>query len=60
MTERGPWELYVVPAAGGKAARLTEEGSDMNPDWRMTFKCAAIPYPLPKPMTKFQSRNPNE
>jgi Tol biopolymer transport system component len=33
-TERGPWELYTVPAAGGKATRLTEEGSDMNPDWR--------------------------
>jgi TolB protein len=33
-SERGPWELYLVPAAGGKAARLTEEGSDMTPDWR--------------------------
>ena len=33
-TERGPWELYLVPAAGGKAMRLTEEGSDMTADWK--------------------------
>jgi Tol biopolymer transport system component len=34
-SERGPWELYLVPAAaGGKAVRLTEEGSDMTPDWK--------------------------
>jgi Tol biopolymer transport system component len=32
--ERGPWELYMVPAAGGKPVRITEEGSDMTPDWR--------------------------
>ena len=30
----GPWELYVVPAAGGTPRRLTEEGSDMYPDWK--------------------------
>ena len=33
-TERGPWELYVVPAPGGNPTRLTEDGSDMYPDWR--------------------------
>jgi len=32
-SERGPWELYVIPARGGKATRLTEDGSDMYPDW---------------------------
>lgn len=32
-SERGPWELYIIPAQGGNPARLTEEGSDMNPDW---------------------------
>jgi Tol biopolymer transport system component len=30
----GPWELYIVPAAGGTPTRLTEGGSDMYPDWR--------------------------
>ena len=34
VTERGPWELYRIPASGGQAARITEGGSDMNPDWR--------------------------
>jgi len=29
----GPLWLFV-PAAGGKAVRLTEEGSDMTPDWK--------------------------
>ena len=33
-TERGPWELYVIPAQGGTPTKLTDEGSDMNPDWR--------------------------
>jgi Tol biopolymer transport system component len=34
-SERGPWELYVIPSAGGaKPVRITEEGSDMTPDWR--------------------------
>lgn len=31
---QGPWELYTVPAGGGTPARLTEGGSDMQPDWR--------------------------
>jgi Tol biopolymer transport system component len=31
---QGPWELYVIPAAGGTPRRLTEDGSDMYPDWR--------------------------
>lgn len=30
----GPWELYVVPTAGGPPRRLTEGGSDMYPDWK--------------------------
>jgi Tol biopolymer transport system component len=33
-SERGPWELYKVPATGGTPVRLTEGGSDMYPDWR--------------------------
>jgi TolB protein len=33
-SERGPWELYVIPALGGTPAKITEGGSDMNPDWR--------------------------
>jgi Tol biopolymer transport system component len=32
-TERGPWELYVVPAVGGTPTRLTEGGSDLHPYW---------------------------
>ena len=34
MSERGPWELYAIPAAGGTPRRLTEGGSDMHPDWK--------------------------
>jgi Tol biopolymer transport system component len=34
VSEQGPWELYVVPAAGGAPVKLTEGGSDMYPDWR--------------------------
>ena len=33
-SERGPWELYLIPAGGGTPTRLTEGGSDMYPDWR--------------------------
>ncbi|HOD82481.1 MAG: translocation protein TolB [Planctomycetes bacterium ADurb.Bin126] len=33
-SERGPWELYVIPARGGRPRRLTEDGSDMYPDWK--------------------------
>lgn len=32
--ERGPWELYVAPIKGGLPVKLTEGGSDMNPDWK--------------------------
>lgn len=32
-SESGPWELYIIPAAGGTPVRLTEGSSDMNPDW---------------------------
>ncbi len=34
VTENGPWELYLVPRSGGTPTKLTEDGSDMNPDWR--------------------------
>ncbi len=34
VTERGPWELYIIPSKGGTPVKLTEGGSDMNPDWR--------------------------
>ena len=33
-SEQGPWELYVIPSAGGTPRKLTESGSDMYPDWR--------------------------
>jgi Tol biopolymer transport system component len=33
-SERGPWELYIIPAAGGRPTKVTEDGSDMNPDWK--------------------------
>jgi len=35
-SERGPWELYVIPAAGGTPRKLTSTGSDMHPDWQPT------------------------
>ncbi len=35
ISERGPWELYVVRTSGGYPVRLTEGGSDMNPDWKL-------------------------
>ena len=34
VTERGPWELYIIPSKGGAPVKLTEGGSDMNPDWK--------------------------
>jgi Tol biopolymer transport system component len=33
-SERGPWELYLIAAAGGEPKKLTDGGSDMNPDWK--------------------------
>jgi Tol biopolymer transport system component len=33
-SERGPWELYVIPSQGGTPLQLTEGGSDMYPDWK--------------------------
>jgi Tol biopolymer transport system component len=33
-SERGPWELHVIPAQGGSPVRITEGASDMNPDWK--------------------------
>jgi TolB protein len=32
-SDRGPWELYTIPAQEGAPTRLTEGHSDMNPDW---------------------------
>lgn len=32
-SEQGPWELYIIPSAGGSPRKLTEEGSDMYPHW---------------------------
>ena len=34
ISERGPWELYIVSMGGGYPVRLTEGGSDMNPEWK--------------------------
>lgn len=34
VTERGPWELYLIPAAGGEPKKLTDGASDLNPDWK--------------------------
>ena len=33
-SERGPWELYIIPAGGGTPRKLTTAGSDMHPDWQ--------------------------
>lgn len=33
-SERGPWELFRIPAQGGTPVKITEGGSDMSPDWR--------------------------
>ena len=34
VSEKGPWELYVVSIKGGYPVKLTNGGSDMNPDWK--------------------------
>jgi Tol biopolymer transport system component len=34
VTERGPWEIYIIPSKSGTPVKLTEGGSDMNPDWK--------------------------
>lgn len=33
-SERGPWELYRMASQGGTPVKITEGGSDMNPDWK--------------------------
>ena len=33
-SERGPWQLYKIPADGGTPIPITEGASDMHPDWR--------------------------
>jgi Tol biopolymer transport system component len=34
VSERGPWSIYTIPAAGGSPRKLTEGSSDMYPDWK--------------------------
>lgn len=34
VSEKGPWELYTIPAAGGTPHKLTAGDSDMYPDWK--------------------------
>jgi Tol biopolymer transport system component len=34
VSEKGPWELYTIPAAGGTPHKLTDGGSDMYPEWK--------------------------
>jgi Tol biopolymer transport system component len=34
VSEQGPWEIYVIPAAGGTPEKLTEGHSSMYPDWK--------------------------
>ena len=41
-THRGPWELYIIPAAGGTPRKLTDGGSDMHPHWRRPPPAATI------------------
>lgn len=33
-SQRGPWQLYRIPATGGTPIKLTDGGSDMYPHWR--------------------------
>jgi len=33
-SEQGPWELYIIPSAGGTPRKLTEGGSDLYADWK--------------------------
>jgi Tol biopolymer transport system component len=33
-SEKGPWEIYKIPAAGGQPQKLTDGGSDMYPHWK--------------------------
>lgn len=34
VSEQGPWELYIIPAAGGTPEKLTSGASDMYPEWK--------------------------
>ena len=34
VSEQGPWEIYVIPAAGGTPQKLVEGNSNMYPDWK--------------------------
>ena len=33
-SERGPWELYIIPVGGRTPMKLTSGSSDMYPDWK--------------------------
>lgn len=33
-SEQGPWELYRMTVPGSTPVKITEGGSDMNPDWK--------------------------
>lgn len=33
VSEKGPWELYLVPSTSGNPTKLTDGGSDVNPCW---------------------------
>lgn len=33
-SERGPWQLYRIGSQGGPPIRITEDGSDVHPDWK--------------------------
>lgn len=41
-SERGPWELYIIPAGGGTPRKLTEGSSDMYPDWAQPSRAAGV------------------
>ncbi len=34
VSEKGPWELYIISSDGGTPARPPDGASDMNPDWK--------------------------
>ena len=35
-SERGPWELYIIPVGGRTPRKLTSGSSEMYPDWKKT------------------------
>jgi len=47
VSENGPWEMYIIPAAGGTPVKLLEGGSDMNPDWKCMRRVWEFPRSKP-------------